>query len=144
VVIQLATCKALNIVFQHLVLCVICSIILCFCQILCGTLQQLGVVPSCDMEPASHVVNIPFCDVRIIPCLNGCKSYLISGNPLLHSLEHPTIISLHAQVFEQLRHLVGIILGTVTGEVCCYTLVMKSKTLQILCQQIDGIFASVP
>jgi len=50
------------------------------------------------------------------------QMYLISGNPLLHSLEHPTIIRLHALVFEKLRHLVGILQGAVTGEVCCYTL----------------------
>jgi hypothetical protein len=53
------------------------------------------------------------------------QMYLIRGNPLLHSLEHPTIISLHALVFEQLRHLVGILQGAVTGEVCCYTLKHK-------------------
>jgi len=51
--------------------------------------------------------------------------YLIRANPLLHSLEHPTIISLHALVFEQLRHPVGIFQGAVTGEVCCYTLKHK-------------------
>jgi len=34
------------------------------------------------MEPASHVVNILLCDVWVIPCLNGCKSYLESASPL--------------------------------------------------------------
>jgi hypothetical protein len=50
------------------------------------------------------------------------QTYLICGNPLLHGFEHPTIVTLHAQVFEQLCHTVGILQVAVTGEVCCYTL----------------------
>jgi len=64
-------------------------------------------------------------DKVVLPLLllhTSQQTYLICGNPLLHSFEHSTIISLHALKCEQLCHMVGILQGAVTGEVCCYTL----------------------
>jgi len=110
------------------------NILTCCCDITIVYCEQerytLTVLQSCyksainKLSTAVLNCNDSNCEVVLDLLLlhTSQQMYLVSGNPLLHSLEHPTIISLHALVFEQLCHLVGILQGAVTGEVCCYTL----------------------